>query len=260
MRPSGLLWPRPCAKVSGNPNFAGKLFYLLDIAQNDPDEAVRDKAEKQVDLVTPLIKAYCSDFGYNLCRDAMQVLGGVGYCSEFPVEQYTRDCKILSIWEGINYIQSLDLVGRKLAMENGQIFQNWLNQALAYAEENKDDPDLAVDFDLFGKAANVVGEFAQTYMQQFGEGGNMQLVPLTSTRFLDCFAETYMGQLMLEQGVIARDKLKEVDPESSSGIFYRGKLETARFYCRNIMTNVFSRIEPLRIKDTSAIDIPEEAF
>ncbi|MBW2090727.1 MAG: acyl-CoA dehydrogenase family protein, partial [Deltaproteobacteria bacterium] len=158
--------------------FAGKLFYLVDIAENDPDEAARHSAERQVDLVTPLIKAYCSDFGYNLCRDAMQVLGGVGYCAEFPVEQYTRDCKILSIWEGINYIQSLDLVGRKLAMEGGKVFQDWLAQAQAYGEANKDDPDFAIDFDLFSKTANIIGEFAQAYMQQFGEGGNMHLIPL----------------------------------------------------------------------------------
>ncbi|MBW2060124.1 MAG: acyl-CoA dehydrogenase [Deltaproteobacteria bacterium] len=240
--------------------FAGKLFYLLDIAENDPDEAIRQGAERQVDLVTPLIKSYCSDFGYNLCRDAMQVMGGVGYCSEFPVEQYARDCKILSIWEGVNFIQSLDLVGRKLMMENGQVFQDWLKQALAFAKEHQENPDFGIDFELYQRAAQIVGDFVQTYMQQFGEDGNMRLIPLTSTRFLDCFAEVYMGQLMLEQGLVAREKLKEVDPGSSDGVFYRGKIETARFYCRNIMTNVFSRYEPLKVKDTSAIDIPEEAF
>ena len=71
----------------------GKLFYLIDVAEYDPDETTRKKAFSQVELLTPLVKAYISDFGYMLIRDAIQVLGGVGYCQEFPVEQYARDCK-----------------------------------------------------------------------------------------------------------------------------------------------------------------------
>ena len=99
----------------------GKLFYLIDIAEHDPDEADGIWPFARWSCLPPLVKAYFSDFGYNLIRDAMQVLGGVGYCSEFPVEQYARDCKIVSIWEGTNYIQALDLVGRKLALEGGKV-------------------------------------------------------------------------------------------------------------------------------------------
>ncbi|MCP4667081.1 MAG: acyl-CoA dehydrogenase, partial [Deltaproteobacteria bacterium] len=99
----------------------GKLFYFIDVYEHDPDEANQKEAGLQVELFTPLVKAYCTDFGYRLTRDAIQVLGGVGYCSEFPVEQYARDIKIVSIWEGTNYINSLDLVGRKLNMEGGKV-------------------------------------------------------------------------------------------------------------------------------------------
>ncbi len=88
----------------------------------------------------------------------------------------------------------------------------------------------------------------------------MRLIPLNSYRFLDCFAEVVMGQLMLEQGLIAREKVQEVDPGSADGIFYKGKVETARFFCRNIMTNVFARETAMKTKDTSALDIPEEVF
>jgi 3-(methylthio)propanoyl-CoA dehydrogenase len=237
----------------------GKLFYLIDIHENDPDEDTAKQAGLQVELLTPLVKAYCSDFGYMLTREAIQVLGGVGFCSEFPAEQYARDLKIVSIWEGTTYIQALDLVGRKLGMQGGKVFQEWIQGIMKYTGDFKEDPDFAPDFKLLFKAAQATGDFALRYMQYF-QGGKPKLIALSATRFLECFSETLMGNLMLEQGIIARDKLKDVDPNSADGIFYRGKIQTVKYFCRNILTNVFSRHMALQQEDTSALEIPEEAF
>jgi hypothetical protein len=237
----------------------GKLFYLMDVSERDPDEEERRQALQQVELLTPLVKAYCSDFGYALIRDAIQVLGGVGYCREFPIEQYSRDAKINSIWEGTTYIQALDLVGRKLGMEGGKVFQDWIQNVMSFTSENKDDQDFGPDFKLLFKAAQATGDFAMRYMQYF-QGGRPALIALSATRFLECFSEVLMGQLILEQGLLARKRLKEVDADSSDGIFYQGKVETAKYFCRNILTNVFARHMSLQQEDTSAMDIPEEAF
>jgi len=237
----------------------GKIFYLIDVARQEPDESARKTAGEQVELFTPLVKAYCSDFGYQLTRDAIQVLGGVGYCSEFPAEQYARDLKIVSIWEGTSYIQSMDLVGRKLGMKGGKVFQDWIQGVMAFTGEHKEDGDFGPDFKLLFKAAQATGDFALRYMQYF-QGGKPGLIALTSTRFLECFSEVLMGQLILEQGLLAREKLKEVDADSSDVIFYRGKVETAKYFCRNILPNVFARHTSLQQEDTSALDIPEEAF
>ena len=239
--------------------FVGKLSFLIDVSEHDPDESVRHQAQRRVDLLTPLIKSYCSDFSFDLCRDAMQILGGVGYSKEFPVEQYMRDCKITSIFEGINYIQSLDLVGRKLGMEGGQVFQDWIMEVMAFAENHQENPDFKTDFKVLASAAAAVGQYAGAYVEAFS-GGNLRLVPLTSTRFLDCFAETVLAQLLLEQGLIAAKKLGSTDPESADGVFYQGKVETVRFFCRNILTNVFARQASFGLADTSALDIPEAAF
>ena len=112
---------------------------------------------------------------------------------------------------------------------------------------------------LLFKAARATGEFATKYMQYFKEG-RLSLIPLSSTRFLECSAEIATAHLMLEQGLIARDKLAGVEPGSADGVFYRGKIETAKYFCRNILPNVFSRHAVLQQEDTSALDIPEEAF
>jgi len=237
----------------------GKLFYLIDVYGHDPDEAVRRKAGLRVELLTPLVKGRMSDFGYELIRDAIHVMGGVGYCSEFPVEQYARDVMIVSIWEGTNYIQSLDLVGRKLAMESGNVFREWIQEIMAFSGEHKEDPEFGRDFKLLFKAVQAVGDFGMRYMQYF-QDGRARLIPLSSVAFQDSFAETLMANVILEQALIAQRKLADVSADSSDGIFYRGKMETAKFFCRNILPNVFARHTALQQEDTSALDIPEEAF
>ena len=236
-----------------------KILFLIDVSEHDQDDATSEKAGQQVELFTPLVKAHCSDFGYQLTRDAIQILGGVGYCSEFPVEQYARDLKIISIWEGTSYIQSLDLVGRKIGMKGGKVFQDWIQSVMAFTGEHKDDQDFGPDFKILFKAAQATGDFAMRYLQYF-QGGKPSLIALTSTRFLECFSEVLMGQLILEQGLLAREKIKKVDAGSSDGIYYRGKVETAKYFCRNILPNVFARHTSLQQEDTSALDIPEEAF
>jgi len=237
----------------------GKVYYLIDVSEKAMDEEERKKAHSLVEILTPLVKSYCSDFAYNLIRDAIQILGGVGYCSEFPVEQYARDSKILSIWEGTSYIQAMDLIARKLPMEGGKVFQGWIQEILGFTAKYREDPDFARDFKLLFKTAQALGEFALTYPQYF-QGPKAQLIPLSATRFLDCFSEVFMGQVILEQGLIARDKLKQVSSDSADGFFYRGKVASAQYFCRNILVNVFSRHMSFKQEDTSALDIPEEAF
>jgi alkylation response protein AidB-like acyl-CoA dehydrogenase len=239
--------------------FLGFLLIHMDMAEYDPDPEVRQTASGRVELLTPLVKAYNTDFGYQLTRDAIQVLGGSGYCSDFPVEQNARDIKILSIWEGTNYIQALDLVGRKLPMAGGKIFQGLLGEIIGFVKANAADADFAGDFALLEKAVGVVGDFAKRFTQYFATG-RISLVPLYATRFLDCFAETVLARLMLEQGLIARAKLAGVEPVSADGVFYRGKIASAKFFCRNVLPNVFSRHVAIQQEDLSAMEIPEEAF
>jgi len=236
-----------------------KVALLLDISERDPNESARKTAHQQVEMLTPVVKAYCSDFGFNLIRDAIQVLGGVGFCSEFPVEQYLRDSKINSIWEGTSYIQALDLVGRKLSMDSGRVFRNWLQGVMDFASTYKTDNEFGADANLLCQAASMLQEFALAYPQYLKEG-KARLVPLTATRFLECFAEVGLGHLMLEQGLIARNNIQGITPESPDGIFYHGKVASSHYFIRNILVNLFSRHVTFKHEDTSALDIPDEAL
>ncbi len=114
-----------------------KTYLMEDLAKNCTDEDQKRKAKGRLELFTPLVKAYCSDRIFEMGRDGIQVLGGYGFTKEYPIEQYTRDCKIFSIWDGTNFIQSADLVGRKLNMGGGAVFRIWAEEVTAFIKDLK---------------------------------------------------------------------------------------------------------------------------
>ncbi|MCR4399948.1 MAG: acyl-CoA dehydrogenase family protein, partial [Syntrophomonadaceae bacterium] len=129
-----------------------RVYLAFDQRHRDPDPAVRKAAAELIEMTTPLCKAYPSDEGWWLIAEAIQAYGGYGYCSEYPVEQIARDMKIYSIWEGTNFIQSMDLVGRKMNMKGGSVFANWVKEMVDFYEANKDNADLAKEFANLGRA------------------------------------------------------------------------------------------------------------
>ena len=103
----------------------------MDKAKVAQSEQEKDKWNGYVELLIPVVKAYTTDKGFLICSMAMDVLGGYGYCSEYPIEQYLRDEKIAAIYEGTNGIQAMDLLGRKLRQRNGDnngLFQRYRRQ------------------------------------------------------------------------------------------------------------------------------------
>ena len=235
----------------------GWVYLLQDRARHDPDPEIRDQSRLRLDLFTPVVKASCTDYGYDLIRDAIQILGGTGYCSDFPVEQYARDCKVTSIWEGTSYIQSLDLVGRKLPLAGGAVFRDWLTEVISWAGAKAEDPDLGEEAKMLCRTAEALGAMALGYAQWAGSD-KVRLIPLTSTRFLKSMAEVLMGRLILEQGFIARDKTPSAG--EGDGPFYQGKTAAARYFCGNVLPRVLTRQRIISAGDTSALDIPEKGF
>lgn len=239
--------------------FLARLLFYSDVAGHDPDPAERQKAQERVDLLTPLVKAYHASLAFDFIKDAVHVFGGSGYCSDFPVEQYLRDVKIVDIWEGTHYIQSADLAGRKLGMRGGEVFREQIQEIANFAAAHADDQDFAPDCRLLGEATGMVGDFAARFAGYMG-GEKTPLVPLYATRLLDSMAETVMAQLLLDQALIARERLAGVDPAGADAAFYRGKIASARYFCRNILTNVYGRHASLIQEDRTALEVPLESL
>jgi 3-(methylthio)propanoyl-CoA dehydrogenase len=247
------------AGTEGMRALVGKTFYLLDLADHAPEEETRLRSEALAGLLIPVVKSYCTDFSYQLIRDAIQVLGGAGYCNEFPVEQYERDCKVLSIVEGTNYIQALDFISRKMPLGKGLVFNDFVNGVQTFCAKHGNHLTFGGDFKVLSMAGCFMAEFSKR-REEYLSDHRFRLVPLYATRFLDCFGEFVLSALLLEQGLIAERRLKEVNPESADGIFYQSKVHTAQYFCRNILTNVFGRQKAFDLEDTSALDVSAAAF
>ncbi len=230
-------------------------YYYLDLAEygGEPEEA--REAKRQVEVITPLVKAYCSDQAWLMITEAIQVHGGYGFTEEYPVARQARDVKIYSIWEGTNFIQSMDLVGRKWSLDKGSIFKEWLQRISTFIQNNRENTSFAREFELLSQAIKAYQEMMGTVYGYFK--GDIRLVPLYSTRILRMTAELYGAYLLMQQALVAQEKLTQGSGDLN---FYKGKITTVRFYLRNILPDVIATAQIIKEADTSAMDMPEEAF
>src|SRR6185503_7133197 len=136
-----------------------------DLAHASPDEAARQKGGDYMALMTPVLKAFLTDRGFNVCSDAMQVHGGSGYTEHFPVSQYLRDSRISLIYEGTNGVQALDLVGRKLAANGGRAVMSFFADLDAYVAAHQGDEALKAFVDGLAQAKAQLQEATMWLMQ-----------------------------------------------------------------------------------------------
>ncbi len=107
-----------------------------------PKASEKERYQNLVDFMTPIIKAYCSDMGFRVCETAIQCLGGYGFCKDYPLEQYLRDAKIMSLYEGTNGIQSMDLMGRKMSTKGGALFNEFKSEIEHFCSQHREHPEL----------------------------------------------------------------------------------------------------------------------
>ncbi|MEO6776998.1 MAG: acyl-CoA dehydrogenase [Kofleriaceae bacterium] len=213
----------------------------------------------QVDLLVPLLKSYGSDQAFSICATAIQVYGGAGYLRDWPVEQYCRDSKIFSIYEGTNHIQAMDLVGRKLMQRGGANVQAFAKDVGTFVAKHKDHAALKDSIAILGQAMEAMTTTGGKFMQWFG-GGKMELVPSVANRFLEMMSETTIGWLLLEQAVIAEEASAKLAGDHPDKAFYTGKKFAAQYFALNVLPGVAAKAQLIVREDRSAIDIPVDAF
>jgi hypothetical protein len=213
----------------------------------------------QVDLLVPLVKAYGSDQAYRVCETAIQTYGGAGYLKDWPVEQYARDAKIFSIYEGTNHIQAMDLIGRKLSQNASANMQAFLGDVGTFVAENREHPVLGPSVAFLGQAHEALGGAVMRLLGWF-QSGNVPMVPLNANRFLEMMAETCVGWLLLEQAKIALDKLETLPEGHADRDFYAGKRAAAIYYALNVLPSVPNKADIIAASDDSALTIPDGGF
>lgn len=232
-----------------------KGYYYFDLIAFGDDPADIRQAKRYIEVITPLIKAYSSDQAWLMITEAIQVHGGYGFTEEYPVARQARDVKIYSIWEGTNFIQSLDLVFRKWGLDNGSIFKEWLQDIAVFVKENSANAEFPRELAMLSQALKTYQELIGTVLGYVKE--NIRLVPLYSTRILRVTAELYCAFLLMQQALVAQEKLAQGIGDTD---FYKGKINSAQFYLRNIVPDVMATARIIQDYDTSAMDIPEGAF
>ena len=221
-----------------------------------------------VDLLVPLLKAYGSDQAFRICETAIQTYGGAGYTRDYPAEQYCRDAKIFSIYEGTNHIQAMDLVGRKLGQAGGANLQAFLGDVAKFVAQYKDHATLGHDVKALGAAQEALAGSAMKLLTWF-QTGKMDMVPLFANRFLEMMSEMSVAWLLLESAVIADSKLTTMSAPSAGGgpatagndkAFYEGKIHSAHFYAHTVLPHVEFLAKQMNDEDRSPLEISDAAF
>jgi alkylation response protein AidB-like acyl-CoA dehydrogenase len=247
------------ARVEGTRALAMKLTHHADWARSlqGKDDAKAGYHHGQVELLVPLLKSYGSDMAFEVSGMAIQSMGGAGFLKDHPVEQYCRDSRIFAIYEGTNHIQALDLVGRKLGQNGGGNARAFLGDVQAFTSKHKDHPVLGASVAQLAKAQEAVAGGAMKFMM-WNAQGKVERVPLAANRFLTMMSELTLGWLLLEQAVIAVEKLETANAADKA--FYEGKRYSAQFFAQNILPHVTHLASVISGDDESALHIPEDAL
>jgi len=246
-----LLWMK--AAVDGMRSMIYTGAFWSDLALEMPSGDQKLHYENLTDFMTPIIKAYCSDIGFRVCEVAMQCLGGYGYCKDYPIEQYLRDSKIMSLYEGTNGIQSADLMGRKMTMRDGGCMAAFRQEVESFCEAHREHPDLGDRVRaLYGVLQRLV-EMAEE-MKQRMKNDPLQWASYTYPALI-AFGDVIMCWRLLDMAVIAAEALKKKKSD-----FYQGKMYQATYFTDITLPQTLANIETCIRPGREIIDIPDAAF
>ncbi len=219
-----------------------------------PDE---DKWERRNDLLLPLVKGYASERAYSQLAQSLQVLGGAGFTQDFPLEQYIRDTKIDSIYEGTTGIQALDLFFRKIARDQGETLAALSAEITEFVKDGPDEDELSAERVMLGRMLDDVQAHLGSMVENLLRAGNdngadIYKVALHTNALLESMAEVLIGWRLLVHAELALDRLD--DP------FYAGKVASARWFLRMHTGEIAARRAVAETEDGSVMDLPVEAF
>lgn len=243
--------------------------YLDDKEVVETDPVKKEKYAGRLSLLTPVCKAYCTDFGFKVTELAMQVYGGYGYIAEYPVEQYMRDIKISSIYEGTNGIQSLDLIGRKLGQKNGEYFRELYEELSSFCAKAGENAAFAGEAAILKKSVDSLGQVTMKFVE-WGMGGNVISPQLHAVPYLYNFGDVLVSFLLLDHAQLALAKLEEIwksqgatEEEAKAKIcteneearFLEGKVKSARYFINSLLPQAAARAKTILSEDMSAMKV-----
>jgi hypothetical protein len=224
--------------------------FAVDLHHTDAD--VRKDAADEVALLTPVIKAFLTDNAWIATSEAMQVYGGHGYIAEWGMEQYVRDARINMIYEGTNTVQSLDLLGRKILMDNGAKLRKFGEKIKAFVEDNGLDENMSEFITPLGELGDKVTKLTMEIgMKAFQ---NPDEVGAAAVPYLRVVGHLVYSYFFAQMAKIALEK------QDSSDTFYKSKLGTIRFYFARLYPETAMLIRQARSGSANLMAMEADLF
>jgi len=226
---------------------------LIDVRDNDPDKNRTREASLLLDLITPILKAWSGEWCCKANDLAIQILGGYGYTREYPVEQYYRDNRLNPIHEGANGIQALDLLGRKVLMENGAALQLLLQEIQGDIAQATKIESLQPFADQLSEALQQVSKTTDILVTQL-QAGNIRLSLANAAYYLAMMGHVSIAWMCLKQAIVAAGS------KESGQDFYQGKLQACRFFFAYELPQIETHAALLQKMDDTTLSMPVGAF
>ena len=226
-------------------------------------------AERVNDLLLPIVKGYGSERSWTLLgTESLQTFGGSGFLQDYPVEQYVRDAKIDTLYEGTTAIQGQDLFFRKVVKDQARALGHLVSEIEGFLESESGNGRLKAERELLAKALENANAIVATMVRdlmsadQSREGGdprNIYKVGLNTTRLLMVLGDILSSWLLLRQAEVALAKLGGQVSEKDRS-FYEGKLAAAQFFAREVLPRITAERVIAESVDLALMDVPESAF
>jgi alkylation response protein AidB-like acyl-CoA dehydrogenase len=224
-----------------------------------------EQAEKINDLLLPIVKGFGSERAYALLgAESLQTFGGSGFLQEYPIEQYIRDSKIDTLYEGTTAIQGQDLFFRKILRDNGEALKVLAGEIKAFAESEAGNGRLKNERALLGRALDdVQGILNPMIGWALGSMENpreLYRVGLNTSRLLLALGDLIVAWLLCRQAEVALTALGGGDVSDSDKAFYTGKVAAAQFFCQTVLPRLASDRAVTEATTLDVMELPEEAF
>ncbi|MFJ9060999.1 acyl-CoA dehydrogenase [Streptomyces sp. NBC_00111] len=214
------------------------------------------------DLLLPIVKGYGSEKSYEQLAQSLQTFGGSGYLQEYPVEQYIRDAKIDTLYEGTTAIQGQDFFFRKIVRDQGASLNTLSEEIKKFLAGAQGNEELAGALDHLAKAAVDLEAIVGTMITDLTATGedvkNIYKVGLNTTRLLMASGDVVVGYLLLKGAVVASEKLRNASAKDAA--FYQGKIAAAKFFAANVLPGVGAERALAETVDNSLMELDEAAF
>ncbi|OBG34620.1 acyl-CoA dehydrogenase [Mycobacterium sp. E3198] len=243
-----------------------RALYMYAAAHQDPDVAQRvsgadpDMAHRIDDLLLPIVKGVSSERAYEILTESLQTLGGSGFLVDYPLEQYIRDSKIDSLYEGTTAIQALDFFFRKIVRDRGQALQ-FLTARISRTVDECDEalkPQAELVQAALDEVTAMTGALTGYLMSATQQPTEIYKVGLGSVRYLLAVGDLLIGWRLLVQAGIAHAALADASPSDTH--FYQGKIATATFFAKNMLPRLAAQRRVIESIDDDIMRISEDAF